>query len=202
MPQKPTRRKVERRLEAQQQDPLAFLRRGEDQLRRAIEDVPIPIIMHTEDGQVLQISRMWTELTGYTLADIPTLETWLNLAYGKGAGAVRDYVREVFKGDKRAINIELPVIARDGMRRYWSFSTSSPGILRDGRRFIVGIAVDMTDRKQAQEALCGSGRRNWRRSSTLRQCQFSSPMTRTAFTSRATGKRMNSCDNHTGVRLR
>jgi PAS domain S-box-containing protein len=153
MPKKPTHRKVERRFEAQQQDPLAFLRQGEDQLRRAIEDAPLPIIMHTEDGQVLQISRMWTELTDYTLADLPTLDAWLNRAYGEGASAVRDHVRELFKGDKKTINIESPVTASNGMQRYWSFSASSPGILRDGRHFIVGIAVDITERKWAEEAL-------------------------------------------------
>ena len=41
------------------------LRASEEQFRRAIEDAPIPVIMHAEDGQVLQISKMWTELTGY-----------------------------------------------------------------------------------------------------------------------------------------
>ena len=38
------------------------LRQTEEQFRRAIEDAPIPIIMHAEDGQVLQVSRTWTEL--------------------------------------------------------------------------------------------------------------------------------------------
>ena len=40
------------------------LRPGEEQFRRAIEDAPIPVIMQTEDGQVLQISRTWTEVSG------------------------------------------------------------------------------------------------------------------------------------------
>jgi PAS domain-containing protein len=51
------------------------IRANEEQFRRAIEDAPIPVIMHAEDGQVLQISRTWTELTGYHLEDIPTFES-------------------------------------------------------------------------------------------------------------------------------
>ncbi len=39
---------------------------SEEQFRRAIEDAPIPVIMHAEDGQVLQVSKAWTALTGYT----------------------------------------------------------------------------------------------------------------------------------------
>src|SRR4029077_19458417 len=40
------------------------LRQSEEQFRRAIEEAPIPIIMHAEDGQVLQTSKTWTRLTG------------------------------------------------------------------------------------------------------------------------------------------
>ncbi len=40
---------------------------SEEQFRLTILNAPIPVIMHAEDGRVLQISRSWTELTGYTL---------------------------------------------------------------------------------------------------------------------------------------
>ncbi|HEX7770797.1 MAG TPA: CheR family methyltransferase, partial [Pyrinomonadaceae bacterium] len=65
------------------------MRESEEQFRRAIEEAPIPIIMHAEDGEVLQVSRTWTELTGYTIADVPTFDTWLTRAYGEGADDVR-----------------------------------------------------------------------------------------------------------------
>src|SRR6185369_2930346 len=56
------------------------LRENEVQFRREIEDAPIPVIMHAEDGEVLQISRTWTELTGYTIEDAPTFDAWLTRA--------------------------------------------------------------------------------------------------------------------------
>ncbi len=127
------------------------LRENEEQFRRAVEEAPIPVIMQAEDGQVLQISRSWTELTGYTLKDVPTFDAWLNTAYGDGAEAVRNYVRETFKKSRRTLGIEFPVRARDGRIRHWRFSASSPGALRDGRRFVVGMAFDITDRRKAEE---------------------------------------------------
>jgi PAS domain S-box-containing protein len=127
------------------------LRESEEQFRRAIEDAPIPVIMHAEDGEVIQISRTWTELTGYTLEDAPTFDAWLTRAYGEGADAVRDHVHELFRGRRRTLDIEFPVRTREGGLRHWSFSASSPGTLRDGRRFIVGMAVDITERRQAEE---------------------------------------------------
>ncbi len=129
------------------------LKESEEQFRRAIEDAPIPVIMHAEDGAVLQISNSWTELTGYTLADLPTLDAWLNRAYGEGADLVRDHVRELFRGSKRTIDIEFPIRTSAGATRHWSFSASSPGTLSDGRRFVVGMAIDITERKKSEAEL-------------------------------------------------
>ncbi len=129
------------------------LRESEEQFRRAIEDAPIPMIMHAEDGQVLQISRTWTELTGYCREDMPTFDAWLNRAYGDGADAVRDHMQALFMGVRRSIGIEFPIRTRDGETRHWSFSASAPGMLADGRRFVVGMAVDITERLRAEESL-------------------------------------------------
>lgn len=66
----------------EQKETEAALRASEEQFRRAIEDAPIPVIMQAEDGQVLQISRTWTELTGYKPEELRTFDSWLNRVYG------------------------------------------------------------------------------------------------------------------------
>ncbi|MBV9567704.1 MAG: PAS domain S-box protein, partial [Hyphomicrobiales bacterium] len=129
------------------------LHAGEEQFRRAIQDAPIPVIMYAEDGQVLQISRTWTELTGYTPEDIPTFDAWLNRAYGLGAEAVRAHMHQLFRGDTRRMEAALDVITRAGECRHWSFSASAPGLLNDGRRFIVGMALDITEGRLVEQAL-------------------------------------------------
>jgi PAS domain S-box-containing protein len=136
----------------------ASLRTPEEQFRRAIEEAPIPMIMHAEDGEVLQISRSWTELTGYTLADMPTLDAWLDHAYGDGADAVRNHVHDLFAGSQPALNVTFDVRTHAGELRHWSFSASSPGTLRDGRRFVIGMALDITERTRAEQALAEQAR--------------------------------------------
>src|SRR5262249_36312279 len=42
------------------------LRASEEQFRRAVLYAPFPILIHAEGGEILQVSRTWTELTGYT----------------------------------------------------------------------------------------------------------------------------------------
>jgi len=124
--------------------------RPEEQFRRAIEGAPIPVIMHAEDGEVLEISQAWTSLTGYSIADVPTLDAWLTRAYGEGAEEVRKHMQELIREQRGTLKVELPIRTRKGDLRYWIFSASSPGTLRDGRRYFVGMAVDITERKSAE----------------------------------------------------
>ncbi len=135
------------------------LQASEEQFRRAIHDAPIPVVMQAEDGQVLQISRTWTELTGYSLADLPTADSWLTRAYGPGVEAVRAHMQKLFQEGSKSLNVEFAIRPRKGGERHWSFNASAPGVLQDGRRFLVGMAVDVTDRKHAEEALRASEER-------------------------------------------
>jgi PAS domain S-box-containing protein len=130
---------------------------SEEHFRRAVEEAPIPMIMHAEDGEVLQISRTWTALTGYTLDDKGVIQSWLTKAYGFGGEEVRDAMQKAFLppndgvGPMRSVHFEI--VTRSGERRTWSFSASSPGSLIDGRRFVVGTAEDITERIRAEAEL-------------------------------------------------
>lgn len=50
------------------------LRESEERFRRSVISAPIPIMIHAEDGQVITINTPWSQLTGYQLSDIPTIE--------------------------------------------------------------------------------------------------------------------------------
>ncbi|HSF72653.1 MAG TPA: CHASE3 domain-containing protein, partial [Microcoleus sp.] len=43
----------------------------EERFRRAIIDAPLPIMLHAENGEVLQINCAWTKLSGYEHSEIP-----------------------------------------------------------------------------------------------------------------------------------
>ncbi|WP_026840597.1 MASE3 domain-containing protein [Citrifermentans bremense] len=140
------------------EDPAALLFRSlelsREQFRRSIADAPIPVIMHAEDGEVLQVSGSWTELTGYAVEDIPTLKAWLDRAVSAAdCDAVRTAVSELCAGNRQSFRWEMSILTRDGRSRYWNISASSPGTLQDGRRFVVCMAVDITERRESEAAL-------------------------------------------------
>jgi PAS domain S-box-containing protein len=125
------------------------LRDSEEQFRRAILDAPIPIIMHAEDGEILQISKAWTRQSGYTREDMPTYGRWLELAYGAEAPKVAAHVSGLFHLRSGTCENEFVITTKTGEQRTWIFTNSAPGKLRDGRRFLVGMAMDVTDRREA-----------------------------------------------------
>jgi PAS domain S-box-containing protein len=125
------------------------LRHSEEQFRRAIVDAPIPIIMHAEDGEILQISKAWTRLSGYTRADLPNYQTWLKLAYGRDAPRVAAHVKSLFQLQVGIREEEFVITTKSGERRTWVFTNAAPGKFKDGRRFLVGMAMDVTDRRDA-----------------------------------------------------
>ena len=130
------------------------LRNSEQRFRSAIANAPFPISIHAEDGEVIQISAAWTELTGYTHADIPTMVTWAQLAYGDRAEFVlENYIRKLYSLESRWDEGEFTITTQEGSQRIWQFSSAPLGALADGRRLATSMAVDVTERRRAELAL-------------------------------------------------
>lgn len=126
------------------------LRQSEERFRSAISDAPIPIMLHAEDGQVLQINRTWTELTGYTPVDIPTILEWTQKAYGESQELVRADIDRLYSLNTRVAEGEYTVTTCSGETRIWDFYSAPLGNLPDGRRLVITTAIDITERKQAE----------------------------------------------------
>ena len=137
------------RVEVSQQ----LIRNSEEKFRRALDYAPIPIMIHAEGGEVLQISRTWMELSGYTIEDIPTIDDWLQLAYGKKKDAARFVMDGLHEIDRRVDAGVLTIITGWGETRIWDFNSAPLGRLEDGRRLIISTAKDITDSKKAQAEL-------------------------------------------------
>ncbi|MBD2441026.1 PAS domain S-box protein [Nostoc sp. FACHB-110] len=129
----------------------AALRQSEERFRRAILDAPLPIMLHTEDGEILQLNHAWTEITGYTIEDIPTLATWTEKAYGNLQTQVLAEIIRVFPLQGKALMGEYSITTKTGESRIWDFYAAPLGQSSDGRRIVIATAIDVTERKQAEE---------------------------------------------------
>lgn len=126
------------------------LRSSEERFRKAIQNSPFPAMIHTDDGKVLMLNAIWEKLSGYTTKDIPTITDWVNKAYGENADRMLNGIQKLFDKDRSVDEGEFIITTADGRTREWAFSSSALGDLPDGRKAVLSMAVDVTDRKRAE----------------------------------------------------
>lgn len=129
------------------------LQESQDRFRRAIEEAPFPIMIHAEDGQVLTLSRAWTEISGYAHADIPTITDWTRQAYGEHQQAAQADIDRLYDLSQRKAEGEYLITCKAGSQRDWEFSSVGLGRLADGRRIAISMAADVTERNRATATL-------------------------------------------------
>lgn len=56
---------------------------SEARFRRLVLDAPFPVMLHAEDGAILQVSRSWCDITGYAREELATMADWTARAYGE-----------------------------------------------------------------------------------------------------------------------
>jgi PAS domain S-box-containing protein len=123
---------------------------SERQLRTAMARSPIPVIMYDDEGAVRLLSRGWTDCSGYTLEDIPTLEDWILKAFNGESDGPRTYFNKLFTIADPVYDGEWTVRTKNGEQRIWDFHTIPLGKDRSGNRLLVSKGVDVTERKQAE----------------------------------------------------
>ena len=144
------RDKLEDRVEERTKE----LKDSEDRFRRAIHDSPIPIIMHAEDGEVMMLSNKWVELSGYSLSDIPTIYDWTEKAFRTDKKRMKHQKKTIQAGYdlKKSCQHDAYITKASGEQRTWEVHNAPLGQLPDGRRFVISMALDITERKELEEA--------------------------------------------------
>jgi PAS domain S-box-containing protein len=126
---------------------------SEKKLQRALMVAPFPIMIHAEDGEVISINKAWTELTGYSLSDIPTISDWTKKAYRQRSQNINEYIDKLYSMDYKAEDGEYEIYTAAGKKITWDFGSSALGKFTDGRRLVISMAKDITERKLIEAEL-------------------------------------------------
>lgn len=129
------------------------LRESEQRFSRAVSNAPLPIMIHAEDGEVVQINSAWQEMTGYVHADIPKIANWTQKAYRQKKELVKADIDNLYSLNEQLKEGEYIVTTKSGEKRTWEFISASLGKLPDGRQLVLSMAADVTDRNQTEAAL-------------------------------------------------
>jgi PAS domain S-box-containing protein len=127
------------------------LTESDERLRWALQHAPIPIMIYSDDGQVIELNRAWQRITGYTIQDIPTLEAWAAVSWDQPSA--RAMLEQIYcAGDGlNGSPVELALQTKDGGIRRWLFYSAELGSMNHGRPARMISALDLTDRKAAEE---------------------------------------------------
>lgn len=131
----------------------AALAAGEERYRRTVEASATPTILHADDDQILIVNPAFTDLTGYTHDDVPTISAWTERAYGQRSGTTKQYIDSLFASPVRVDNGEWEITTASGEKRVWHFYATPVGREPGGRRLIVSNAIDVTEQKRSEAAL-------------------------------------------------
>jgi len=130
------------------------LKSSEERMRRSVNDAPIPAIMHAEDGEILTINAIWSQISGYSHTEIPTVDAWVRQAHSATDYAtISAKIQNLYAIEQRQASGIREVKTKGGAMRMWDFQSSPLGRLPDGRRYLITMAVDITDRMEAQAQL-------------------------------------------------
>jgi PAS domain S-box-containing protein len=129
---------------------------NEKLFRNLVTGAPIPVMVHTLDGEIILLNEEFTRLTGYTIQDIPTLADWASRGYRMEPEEALSFHWELARrssSDGRSRPGEQVVFTRDGKQRVFSFRGTPPLQLLDGRRAMALMAIDLTERLYDMEKL-------------------------------------------------
>lgn len=126
---------------------------SETRFRNLFEMAPIPLAYVWSDGRIERLNQQFTQILGYTLHDVPTLEHWWPLAYPDPT--YRDYVFHRWESSVQLAQssredvppLEYAVTARDG-----SVHTLLIGARVMDRDLLISL-IDITERKRIEEKL-------------------------------------------------
>ncbi len=132
------------------------LRESEERFRSAFESAPIGMaLVRLEDGRWLEVNRPLCEIIGYPEHELLEL-TFQEVTHPDDLDAELRQVERMLRGEIHALQMEKRYIRKDG-RVVWVLLSSS--LVRDASgEPLYGIAQvqDITQRKQAEEALAQS----------------------------------------------
>lgn len=122
-----------------------------ERFRHALVESPIPLMLHAESGEIIELSRSWAEQSGYPRHRLTRVTDWTRLAFGRTMDLAQERIDKSFQLDERRCEGVFRVVTATGARRYWEFHSSPAGRLEDGCKLVLTAATDVSARHSQQQ---------------------------------------------------
>jgi two-component system, NtrC family, sensor kinase len=113
---------------------------GEERIRMITGQIPYPVMIHDDVGNIEFLNRAWVRSTGYSIAETPTLAEWERKVFGEPELSFLSA-----EGERQ-------ILTKEGELLVWEFWTVPLGPLSSGRSGFLRTAMDLTARRRAERA--------------------------------------------------
>jgi diguanylate cyclase (GGDEF)-like protein/PAS domain S-box-containing protein len=118
-----------------------------------VKHAPVPIMIHTDVGKVLNISDAWEDISGYSKNDIPTINAWTKAAYGSKQNDVKAFVNELYNLKERQHDGVFVIKSKDNQELSWDFYSAYIGNTSENNKMAMSVAIDITEDLKNKKAL-------------------------------------------------
>ncbi|WP_448561570.1 PAS domain S-box protein [Trichothermofontia sp.] len=128
------------------------LQASEARFRAIFEQAKLGISLVTLEGQFFQVNPGLCHLLGYTEAELRTL-TYQQITHPDDLALNLAYIQKLLAGELTSYSLEKRYICKDGQIKWVNLIASS---ILDGQgnlQYFLGIVMDISDRKRADDAL-------------------------------------------------
>lgn len=144
-------------LQRARRDATASLRESEARFRNLADNAPVMVWVTDADGVCTYLSRSWYEFTGQR-PETGLGKGWLEAVHPDDQARTWEAFTDA-SGQGVPFRLEYRIRRADGAWR-WAIDAAGPHRADDGRFLgYIGSVIDITDRKEAEEALLEADRR-------------------------------------------
>lgn len=134
---------------------LEALREREAHLKAIFDNAAVGIMLADVQGRFIQCNKKWLEMTSYSCGEITQL-TYLDITHPDDIDISRRHFEPLTNNAINGYHIEKRFIRKDGSYFWADVSVTVIRNIEEVFEAVIGVIVDITERKQAEEALRAS----------------------------------------------
>lgn len=127
-----------------------------NQFQTIFRFTPNPMMIFSEDGEVIMINKSFLDLTGYEESELKTIGQWN--AITEGNENLLNNIDKIFEKNASANSGDVKVKTKDGEQLLWISSLAPLLNMHNAKRVIVFSAMDITDMHRKEELMLAQSR--------------------------------------------
>jgi two-component system CheB/CheR fusion protein len=123
-----------------------------------IRFAPNPIMIYDQDGKIILLNETFTQLTGYNLHEINTIEKWNKKIQSTKDLTSHTIINQLFEDNKSMDLGQIKLLSKAGEKLIWIHSVAPLANVYIGKKMLIYSATDVTKMQENEEMMLAQSR--------------------------------------------